>query len=180
MDYHPANTVQAARDRLPTSAILSTCHSGCRVVWIPPAFNQRRWCSPWRTPARRSLRGWSRYSPNRFSAAPNVCAPTTQVLASAWQSSKESSEHTAELSPDSSPRWLAPRHGATTHRRAIALERRSVGTTIRMYMTASVMVEGRQQLKAVGGDKATIWGDDCPWLQRPTYWRQRMDASPPG
>src|SRR5262249_62027720 len=37
--------------------------------------------------------------PTRFSAAPDAYAPTTQALASAWQSSKASPKHTTERSP---------------------------------------------------------------------------------
>ena len=46
-----------------------------------------------------SLHSWSRHSPNRSSAAPNAYAPTMQVSASAWQSSRASPRHTTEPSP---------------------------------------------------------------------------------
>ena len=42
---------------------------------------------------------WSRRSPNRSSAAPSASAPTTQVSASAWRSSRASPRHTTERSP---------------------------------------------------------------------------------
>ena len=69
-------------------------------------------CSLSRTPARSSLHRWSRHSPNRSSAAPNAYAPTMQVSASAWRSSRASPKHTTEPSP-SSP---APTAGSASRR----------------------------------------------------------------
>ena len=59
----------------------------------------RAWCSPSRTPARSSPHSWSPRWSSRFSAAPNAYAPTTQVSASAWRSSRASPKHTTEPSP---------------------------------------------------------------------------------
>ena len=56
-------------------------------------------CSPSRTPARSSPHSWLPRLPSRFFAAPNAYAPTTQVSASAWQSSRASPKHTTEPSP---------------------------------------------------------------------------------
>ena len=56
-------------------------------------------CSLSRTPARSSPHSWFHRLPSRFAAAPNAYAPTPQVWASAWQSSKASPKHTTELSP---------------------------------------------------------------------------------
>src|SRR4029450_7190917 len=64
-----------------------------------PAFTPRTRCSPSRTPARSSPHRWFPPLPNRFFAAPNAYAPTTQVSASAWQSSRASPTHTTEPSP---------------------------------------------------------------------------------
>jgi two-component system sensor histidine kinase VanS len=64
-----------------------------------PAFIRRVWCSLSRTPARSSPHSWLPRLPNRFFAAPNAYAPTTQVKASAWQSSRASPKHTTEPSP---------------------------------------------------------------------------------
>ena len=49
-----------------------------------------------------------------FSAAPNAYAPTMQVSASAWQSSKASPATRRDPHPRGPPRWRPPCHGATT------------------------------------------------------------------
>ena len=55
--------------------------------------------SPSKTPATSSPRSWSRFSPNRSSAAPDARAVTIQGSASAWPSSRASPRHTTEPSP---------------------------------------------------------------------------------
>jgi two-component system sensor histidine kinase VanS len=64
-----------------------------------PAFTPRASCSPSRTPARSSPHSWFPRLSSRFFAAPNAYAATTQVSASAWQSSRASPKHTTEPSP---------------------------------------------------------------------------------
>ena len=72
-------------------------------------------CSRSRTPAARSLRRWSRPSPNRSTAEPNASAVTMPVSASAWPSSRASPRRTTGHSPSapgppggSASRWCCP------------------------------------------------------------------------
>ena len=69
------------------------------TVWVTTSVHPRAWCSRSRTPARSSPHSWFPRSPSRFFAAPNAYAPTTQVSASAWRSSRASPKHTTEPSP---------------------------------------------------------------------------------
>src|SRR4051794_5007549 len=64
-----------------------------------PALTPKMWCSPSRTRARSSPHSWFPRLPSRFNGAPDVYAPTTPALASAWQSSRASPKHTREPSP---------------------------------------------------------------------------------
>ena len=67
---------------------------------------------------------WFPRSSSRFSAAPDGSAPTTQVSASAWQSSRASPKHTTEPSPSppGPPAGSASRCNYLPRRRAVADE----------------------------------------------------------
>src|SRR6266496_2519238 len=69
------------------------------TVWVTTNVHPRVWRSPSRTPARSSPHSQLPRLPSRFFAVSDAYAPTTQVSASASQSSKASPKHTTEPSP---------------------------------------------------------------------------------
>ena len=72
------------------------------TVWVTTSVQPKSVVLAVENTGRSSPHNWSPRLPSRFFAAPNACAPATQVSASAWRSSRASPKHTTEPSP--SPR----------------------------------------------------------------------------
>ena len=76
------------------------------TVWVTTSIHPKSVVLTVENTGESSPRSPSPRLPSRFFAAPNAYAPTTQVSASAWQSSRASPRHTTEPSP-SPPASLA-------------------------------------------------------------------------
>ncbi len=69
------------------------------AVWVTTSVHPENVVLTVENTGERSPHSWFPRLASRFFAAPNAYAPTTQVSASAWQSSRASPKHTMEPSP---------------------------------------------------------------------------------